>query len=73
MNALFLIAIQGLVWAHLFFHVMESRYKMERLLVDNLIRGQQRKLRAQEKRQTAVKSAVWDDFILIYCYSYNKI
>ena len=31
---------------------------MERLLLDNLIQGQQRKLRAQEKEQTAAKSAV---------------
>ena len=30
--------------------VMESRYKMDRLPVDNLIRGQQRKLRAQQKK-----------------------
>ena len=30
---------------------------MERLLVDNLIQGQQRKVQAQEKRQTAAKSA----------------
>ena len=52
---------------------MESRYKMDRLLVHNLNQGQQRKLWAQEKRQTAAESAAWDNFILIYCYIYNKI
>ncbi|XP_068683689.1 uncharacterized protein [Montipora foliosa] len=34
----------------LIYCVMEQRYKMERLAVDNLIRGQQRKLRNQQKK-----------------------
>ena len=37
---------------------MESSYRMDKLLVDNFIQGEQGKLWAQEKRQTAAKSAV---------------
>ena len=53
MNALFLIAIYGLVWAlniYLYIDVVEFRYKMVKLLVDNLIQGQQGKLWAQENK-----------------------
>ena len=51
---------------------MESRYKMVKLLVDNLIQGQLI-VSPGKKIQTAAKFAVLDNFILIYCYSYNKI
>lgn len=37
----------------LIYCVMEQRYKMERLAVDNLIRGQQRKLRNQQKKMNS--------------------
>lgn len=37
----------------LIYFVMESRYKMDRLPVDNLIRGQQRKLRAQKQKTSS--------------------
>ena len=51
---------------------MESRYKMVKLLVDNLIQGQLI-VSPGKKIQTAAKFSVKDNFILIYCYSYNKI
>ena len=51
---------------------MESRYKMVKLLVDNVIHGQLI-VSLGKKRQTAAKFAVKDNFILIDFYSYNKI
>ena len=64
MNALFLIAILK-AWSELYIYilffsnsdVMESRYKMVKLLVDNLIQGQLI-VSPGKKIQTAAKFAV---------------
>ena len=52
---------------------MEFRYKMDRLPVENLIWDQQKAASPAKKKHTAAKSAVKDNFIPIYCYSYKTI